>query len=247
MSIALPHLFGCLVAASLSSEPGAEHLQTPGNNATTSKAAPLRPVPTPRVQQRRRKPRRVLIAIEGVAMQVPTLRPDVVTLDRRFLGATTTLGGAGLLTRFRPNPWIAIEGGIRTGSVRYRSFADETLQVSQDLVLFEAGVLLYVARGRYAHLGVDAGGGGFYNRLRYVTVDSEGVQSYGSGALRVGLNLEVLLRRIAFVFSLRSYGLIASRYARVSGPLFDGSETTQTPVAHLQTYLVGSFGVGYRF
>jgi len=179
-------------------------------------------------------------------MQLPTLRPRAIRLDHRFLGATTTLGGAGILGRFRPNPFIAVDAGIRSGSVRYRNGNTVLLQ---DLVLFEAGVLLYLARGRIAHLAVDAGGGGFYNRLRYVTQAGDGAQDYGSATIRVGLDLEILLRRIAFVASLRSYGVITPRTSSLpTGPLFANQTTELTPpVPLLQTYLIGSFGVAYRF
>ncbi|MGB1277947.1 MAG: hypothetical protein ACPG77_19530, partial [Nannocystaceae bacterium] len=208
----------------------------------------LGPPPTPRRHAEPRKTRRWLIGLEGVAMQLPTLRPRVLRLDRRFLGATTTLGGAGILTRFRPNPFIAVDAGIRSGSVRYRNDNDDTV-ISQDLILFEAGVLLYLARGRITHLAIDAGGGGFYNRLRYVSQAGEGAQDYGSATIRVGLDLEILLRRIAFVASLRSYGVITPKTGSPpTGPLFaDQTSELTPPVPLLQTYLIGSFGVAYRF
>ncbi len=238
---------GCCTSVHAAS-PDAATEDLPGSGEEDDPPSRLRPVPKPRPTPRTPHTRRVLIGLEAVAMQVPSLRPSVVTLDQRFLGATTTLGGAGLLARFRPNPWIGVETGIRSGSVRYRSVRDTTLQMSQDLILFEAGVLLYVARGRYAHLAVDTGGGGLYNRVGYVSQQGEGVQTYGSGTIRVGLNLEVLLQRIAFVFSLRSYGVLTPRASRATGPLF-GEQPIRypTPAAALQTYLVGSFGVAYRF
>lgn len=191
--------------------------------------------------------RRFLLGVEGVVMQVPPLRPDIVRFDPRFLGRSASLGGLGLLGRLQLHPRIGIEAGVRSGSVRYAGRGDEDGPVvSQDQVMADVGVLLYVARGDIAQLAFDAGVGGMGTRVVY-ELEREGTQLFGSGLVRVGADAELLVKRIAFVLSVRSYGVITDR-DRVSqrGALLEG-KTLRAPVATLQTYLVASGGIAYRF
>lgn len=195
-------------------------------------------------------PRRFLLGLEGVAIQTPPLRPAVVRFDSRFLGNTTTLGGAGLLARYRAVPFLAVDVGVRSGSLRFRS-EDGRETTSQDLVLGELGLALFVARGEYGQLALGAGWGGIYNRVQYEHgAGREGVQHYGSGLIRLGIEVEILLQRVAVFFSFRSYGVVTDR-ARViaNGAIFDNATETQklAPVATFQTYLAGSLGLAYRF
>lgn len=191
--------------------------------------------------------RRFLLGVEGVVMQAPPLRPDVVRFDPRFLGRSVSLGGLGLLGRLQLHPRIGIEAGVRSGSVRYAGRDDEDGPVvSQDQVMADVGVLLYVARGDIAQLAFDAGVGGMGTRVVY-ELEREGTQRFGSGLVRVGADAEFLVKRIAFVLSVRSYGVITDR-ERVSqrGALLEG-KTRLAPVATLQTYFVASGGIAYRF
>jgi len=191
--------------------------------------------------------RRFLLGVEGVVMQAPPLRPEVVRFDPRFLGRSVSLGGLGLLGRLQVHPRIGIEAGVRSGSVRYAGRKDEDGPlVSQDQVMADLGVLLYVARGDVARLAFDAGVGGMGTRVVYET-DREGRQLYGSGLVRVGADAELLFKRIAFVLSVRSYGVLTDR-DRVSqrGALLEG-KTLRAPVPALQTFLVASAGIAYRF
>lgn len=191
--------------------------------------------------------RRFLLGVEGVVMQAPPLRPDVVRFDPRFLGRSVSLGGLGLLGRLQLHPRIGIEVGVRSGSVRYAGRNDEDGPVvSQDQVMADVGVLLYVARGDIAQLAFDAGVGGMGTRVVY-ELEREGTQLFGSGLVRVGADAEFLVKRIAFVLSVRSYGVITDR-DRVSqrGALLEG-KTRLAPVATLQTYFVASGGIAYRF
>lgn len=191
--------------------------------------------------------RRFLLGVEGVVMQAPPLRPDVVRFDPRFLGRSVSLGGLGLLGRLQLHPRIGIEAGVRSGSVRYAGRDDEDGPVvSQDQVMADLGVLLYVARGDIAQLAFDAGVGGMGTRVVY-ELEREGTQLFGSGLVRVGVDLEFLVKRIAFVLSVRSYGVITDRdRVRERGALLEG-KTLRAPVATLQTYLVASGGIAYRF
>src|SRR5690606_38864063 len=184
---------------------------------------------------------------EGVVVQAPPLRPQIVRFDPRFLGRSVSLGGLGLLGRLRLHPRIAVETTVRSGSVRYAGRGDDSSAVvSQDQVMADLGVLLYVARGDMAQLAFDAGLGGMGTRVVY-ELDREGTQLFGSGLVRVGADAEFLVKRIAFVISVRSYGVFTGR-DRVSneGPLLEGKELA-APVPALQTFLVGSPGIGYRF
>lgn len=191
--------------------------------------------------------RRFLLGVEGVVIQAPPLRPEVVRFDRRFLGRSVSLGGLGLLGRLRLHPRIAVETTVRSGSVRYAGREDESSAVvSQDQVMADLGVLLYVARGDMAQLAFDAGLGGMGTRVVY-ELDRDGSQRFGSGLVRVGADAEFVFERVAFVVSVRSYGVFTDR-DRVSndGELLEG-KALQAPIAGLQTYFVATAGVGYRF
>ena len=197
--------------------------------------------------------RRFMIGLEAVGLQAPALDTPIVDIDPRFVGETVAMGGLGAFGRWRIVPLVAIDLGVRSGSVRYRDDrgGPETL-ISQDLLLAEAGLDLFVARGDVGHLGLEAGGGGMYNRIRYeLGEDSErSTQSFGSGFVRAGVGAELLTRRVAFVFSLRVYGVMTDRdSAKNEGPAFDGlpNRSKRAAVPALQTFVVGSLGVAYRF
>jgi hypothetical protein len=191
--------------------------------------------------------RRFLLGVEGVVVQAPPLQPQVVRFDPRFLGRSTSLGGIGLLGRLQLHPRIGVEAVVRSGSVRYAGREDEGgAVVSQDQVMADLGVLLYVARGDIAQLAFDAGLGGMGTRVRY-ELGREGTQLYGSGLVRVGADVEFLTKRIAFVVSVRSYGVVTDRErVRQRGALLEG-RAPRAPVATLQTFMVASAGVAYRF
>ncbi len=189
-----------------------------------------------------------MVGIEGLGLQVPALRPRVSVIDPRYLGRSVTLGGFGLFGRWQAARIIGLELGVRSGSLRYHNRGDV---ISQDMVMGEAGVLLYVARGTIGQLAVDAGGGGMMHAIRYELADRPGgTQIVGAGFVRVGVDLELRLRRVAFTASLRSYGVISDvARTRSSGELFaDVSEAMRrAPVAVFQTHLLGSIGIAYRF
>lgn len=197
--------------------------------------------PTPRT-------RRFMLGIEGVGLQVPALRPRITALDARYLGGSVTLGGVGLVGRWQVVPLVGLELGVRSGSLRYRT---EAGLISQDMVLAEAGALLYVARGAIGHLALDGGGGGLMHAIRY-ELDGRpaGSQIVGAALIHVGADLELRLRRVAFTASLRTYGVISDvGRTRTRGALFDGvaAALRQAPVPVFQTYLLGSVGIAYRF
>ncbi len=192
--------------------------------------------------------RRFMLGIEGLGLQVPALRPRITALDARYLGDTVTLGGVGLFGRYQVVPLVGLELGVRSGSLRYRSRGDV---ISQDMVLAEVGVLLYVVRGAIGHLALDAGGGGLMHAIRYeLQGRPRGAQIVAAGVIHVGADLEIRLRRLAFTASLRSYGVISDvARTRSRGALFDGvpEALRRAPVAVFQTYLLGSVGIAYRF
>lgn len=197
--------------------------------------------PTPRA-------RRFMLGIEGVGLQVPALRPRITALDARYLGSSVTLGGVGLVGRWHVVPLVGLELGVRSGSLRYRGGQG---LISQDMVLIEAGTLLYLARGAIGHLALDGGGGGLLHAIRY-ELDGRpgGSQIVGAALLHVGVDLELRLRRVAFTASLRAYGVISDvARTRTRGALFEGvsERLRQAPVATFQTYLLGSVGIAYRF
>ena len=186
--------------------------------------------------------RRFLLGLEAVAIQVPALRPTVVTLDPRRVGSTVALGGVGLFGRFRANRWVGVDLNVRSGSVRYRLDDDDV--VSQDLILSEAGVLLYLASGEVGQFALDTGVGGVYNRVRY-ELENTGTQHYGSALFRLGASAEFLTKRVAFLLTLRAYGVLTTTAgARNVGDL---GNAPGLPVARFQTYVSASAGVAYRF
>ncbi len=192
--------------------------------------------------------RKFLLGIEGVGLQVPALRPKIVALDTRYLGPTVTLGGIGVLGRWQVAPIVALELGVRSGSLRYHSRGDV---ISQDMVLAEAGALLYLLRNTIGHLAIDGGAGGLVHAIRYELHDRpRGLQMVGAALIHVGADLEIRLHRIAFTASLRSYGVITDvARTRARGALFDGvpESLRRAPVAVFSTYLLGSVGIAYRF
>ena len=192
--------------------------------------------------------RRFLLGIEGVGIMAPALRPRITSIDARYLGSSVTLGGVGVFGRFQAAPRIGLELGVRSGSLRYRNKADV---ISQDMVLAELGVLLYVLRGKVGHFAVDAGGGGLFHAIRYELAGRpSGTQIVGGGLLHVGADLELRLRRIAFTASLRALGVVSDvARTRARGALFEGvaEPLRRAPVAVFQTYLLGSVGIAYRF
>lgn len=191
--------------------------------------------------------RRFLLGVEGVVIQAPPLRTEIVRFDPRFLGRSVSLGGLGLLGRLRVHPRIAVETTVRSGSVRYAGREDETgAVVSQDQVMADLGVLLYVARGDMVQLAFDAGLGGMGTRVVY-ELDREGTQRFGSGLVRVGANAEFVFERIAFVVSVRSYGVFTDRDRVANRGALLEDKVLRAPVAGLQTFLVATGGVGYRF
>jgi hypothetical protein len=210
-------------------------------SATPSGSAPLR-------LSERVPVRRWALGIEGVALQIPPLRPRVAGLDARYLGNSVTTGGVGALARVRVRPELALELAVRSGSLRYRSGAD---LLSQDLLLAELGALLFLARGDIGHFALDAGVGGLGHRIRYeLDGGRTGAQLVGAFTVRVGADLELLLRRVALTFSLRAYGVVTDlARTRASGALFAGASAAlrQAPLPRYQTYLLGSAGLLYRF
>lgn len=191
--------------------------------------------------------RRFMLGVEGVAIQAPPLRPEVVRFDPRFLGRSVSLAGLGLMGRLQLHPRIGVEAGVRSGSVRYAGREDEDGPVvSQDQVMADVGVLLYVARGDIAQLAFDAGIGGMGTRVDY-ELGREGRQLFGSGLVRVGADVEFLTKRIAFVVSVRSVGVFTDRdRVRQRGAALAGRDP-RAPVPALQTLLVLAAGVAYRF
>ncbi|MCA9660572.1 MAG: hypothetical protein KC486_19680 [Myxococcales bacterium] len=196
------------------------------------------------------KPRRFMIGLEGVALLTPALRPQLIRVDRRYVGETTTLGGAGVFGRWRAVDRIALDLGVRAGSLRFQD-AEKGDLVAQDLILAELGALLFLARGEIGHLAIDAGFGGLAHQIRYSTAGGlEGTQRVGAALFRTGLDIELLLKRLAFVISLRAYGVITDRDRTSSkGTIFEGVDPAlrSAPVPVYQTYVIGSAGVAYRF
>lgn len=228
-------------------EPSGARPKTREGPAPPPASAPL-PAPAeaePRLSERRPR-RRWSLGVEGVALQIPPLRPRVVDLDARYLGNTVTLGGVGALARLRLVPELALELAVRSGSVRYRSGGD---LISQDLVLAELGALLFLARGDVGHFALDAGIGGLAHGIRYELEDGRvGAQLVGAFSVRVGADLELLLRRVAVTVSLRGHGIVTdTARTRALGPLFAGSAHREAPLPTFQTYLLGSAGLLYRF
>ncbi len=192
--------------------------------------------------------RRFLVGIEGVGIMVPALRPRITSIDTRYLGSSVTLGGVGVFARLQAAPRFGLELGVRSGSLRYRSQADV---ISQDMVLAELGVLLYLLRGKVGHFAIDTGGGGLVHAIRYELKGRPGgTQVVGGGLLHVGADLELRLRRIAFTASLRALGVVTDvAHTRARGELFTGvvEALRRAPVPVFQTHVLGSVGIAYRF
>ncbi len=191
-----------------------------------------------------------MIGLEAVALQTPPLHTQLIRFDRRYIGQTTTLGGAGLFGRWRANERIALDFGVRSGSLRFQRAKTRDL-VAQDLLLAELAALLYIAHGEIGHLALAGGIGGLGHQIRYSRSDGrEGTQRAGAALFRVGLDIELLLTRIAFVISLRAYGVITDRKrTRASGTIFDDvdPELRLVPLPVFQTHMLGTAGVAYRF
>jgi hypothetical protein len=191
-----------------------------------------------------------MIGLEGVILQAPPLRSSVVHIDPRFVGRSIAMGGGGVFARYRPIQFIGFDLGARTGSVRYRSQDSETV-VSQDQVLLDAGVLLYLGRGDVAQFAISGGLGGQYSRIGYeVESGLAGMQTFGSALFRLGAEAEFLVKRVAFVLSFRTYGVLTDRDSvRSRGDLLEGDagERAKAPVPTAQTYLMGSAGIAFRF
>lgn len=251
-------------------------------NAAASRTTP-RGVDAPRQPsgKRRATPRDwpFLLALGVTGLQVPIVRPSVVRLDPRATGrATTMIGGAASLRwvprvndTVRGGPWIGLDVGFRSGSVRFRDATEEgaadspppatsqpntlsSAKVAHDVFAFETAALLYLAKSQFARLAVDAGGGGMVQLVRYDLAADDASQRFGSGFVRLGATVEVLVSRVAFVFDLRGYGVVTDRRAVVSrGAVFSDEakaanpERARAPVATMQTMLVGSAGLAVRF
>jgi hypothetical protein len=205
--------------------------------ASVATAAPAAPRPD----------RRFLVGVEGVAILTPAVHIPQLRLDSRFIGESTNLGGVGVLGRWSPIDRIALEIAVRSGSLRLRELARGDV-ISQDLVMADAGVLLYLARGELGRLAIDGGFGGIGHQLRYELGDGRrGLQRFGAFSARVGLDLELGLGRLALLVSLRAHGVINDhRRVVTQGALF-AAQQAPLPVTTFQTYVVGAAGVAYRF
>ncbi|TPV97132.1 MAG: hypothetical protein B7733_00880 [Myxococcales bacterium FL481] len=193
-----------------------------------------------------------MLGIEAVGIQTPPLRPRVVEIDPRTVSNTATLGGAGAFLRFRPTDIVGLDLTLRSGSLRYVDTRDDHRNViSQDLFVADVGTVLYLARGEMGSVGIDAGVGGVLNRVGYAIDDLDrSVQRFGSFVTRIGFDVELVTRRVAFVFTLRSLGVITPQNdASHDGPVFDSAtrEETKPAVPRFQTYVAAGAGVAYRF
>lgn len=194
--------------------------------------------------------RRFMIGLEGVILSAPPIRSRVIYIDPRYPGRSVALGGVGLFGRFRPIALIGVDFSVHSGSVRY-SNRDGNDSVSQDHVLFDAGVLLYLARGNVAQFAFSGGVGGMWTRVGYEQDGGgNGRHTFGSALFRVGGEAEFLVKRVAFVLSFRNYAMLTDRDAVVRrGSLVqaDTPKNRVAPVATFQTMLLGSAGIAYRF
>ena len=235
-------LLVCMVLTGLA--PVATAMAKPGPH----RSAPARLRVEPRARRSEPRLRNFMVGVEGVGLQVPALRLRITTIDPRFLGRSVTLGGIGLFGRWQAAKIVGLELGVRSGSLRYRNAADV---ISQDMVMGEAGVLLYLYRGAIGQFALDAGGGALVHAIRYELAGRPtGSQLVLGGLIRVGADLEVRLRRLAFTASLRSYGVISDvARTRTRGALFEdvSGSLRRAPVAVFQTHLFGSVGIAYRF
>ena len=191
--------------------------------------------------------RKWMVGIEGVVMQAPPLRTEVVTIDARFVGRSVALGGLGVFGRYRPLSIVGFDLAIRSGSVRYGGRGDDSV-TSQDQVMIDPGVMLYVGRGDVAQFAFSGGLGAMFTRIGYdLDNGPDGRQFFGSGLVRAGAEAEFIVKRVAFVLAFRTYGIFTDRSIVTNrGELFDVTGR-DAPVAAVQTVLVGSAGIAYRF
>jgi hypothetical protein len=190
-------------------------------------------------------PRKFLVGIQAVGIQVPPIRPYRIELDRRFVGNTATMAGLGIMGRYRPVERVSVELGIRSGSARYELSDDRVL--SHDMVLADMGLVLWVAHGKGGRVGLDMGVGGAFNALRY-NLGPRSSQIFGFGHVRGGATAELSFRRFAFLFAVRAFGTFTGGNSANRGPLFDGAGAeAEAPIPKLQLIVAGSLGVGYRF
>lgn len=242
LGIAPGSVLGLVLAVAESSGPPAP-APLPGSSDGSGTVTTSAPAQAPRAP----KVRRWMVGIEATALQVPVLRPRHLTLDPRFTGGSTPLGGAGVFGRFRPTPLVAVDLAFRSGSGRYRD--DTTSDIISSLLLSsEASVFLYLARGDVAQFALEGGVGGIYNRAKYEVGDAEGIQAWGSGFVRMGADAEFLVKRLAFVLALRGYGVFTDT-SRVTnkGDMFSGHRQIRAPVTTYQTYVSVTGGLAYRF
>ncbi len=251
-SFALPLLWGTVLALSpisADAAPGA----TPNERAPASNASEAEVTPSPRKATGVSGPpdgRAFMVGVEGVILQAPPLRSRIVYIDPRLVGRSIAMGGLGVFGRYRPLQFIGLDVGVRSGSVRYKTQASET-SVAQDQFMADAAVLLYLGRGKVAQFAVSGGLGGIYNRIGYQKSGGrEGTQAFGSASFRLGAEAEFLIKRVAFVLSFRTYGVLTTRTrVRARGDLLDGrsGEDLRAPVPKFQTQISGSAGIASRF
>ncbi len=229
--------------------PAADAGGTGEDGATDGEAERTEASPS-RTSQGKVRPRRFMVGLEGVALLTAPLHTRIIRFDRRYIGQNTTLGGAGIFGRWRAHDRIALDLGVRSGTLRFERAEDDDI-VAQDLLLAEIGALLYLAHGEIGHLAIDGGVGGLGHQIRYSRSDGlEGTQRVGGALFRVGADVELLFKRLAFVVSLRAYGVITDRErTRSEGTIFEGVDPSLrlAPVPIFQTHMIGAAGVAYRF
>lgn len=186
---------------------------------------------------------RFMIGLEGLIFSAPPLKAPRLRIDPRNVGRSVAMGGIGLFGRFRPISAIAVEVGVRSGSVRYNSQTSNA-SMSQDQIAADAAVLVYLARGQIAQFALSGGMGGMWNRIGYEYAGDTSRQTFGSVVFRVGGEAEFLLKRVAFVLAFRNYAVLTPR-DRVNNRGQD--EDAPAPVATFQSALMGSVGIAFRF
>ncbi len=190
--------------------------------------------------------RRVLLGLELVGMQVPTLVPGVVRIDPRGIGRSATMIGLGALLRVRVHRMISLDVSARSGTLRFR---DQSDVVDHDRFMTEIGVLLDFVRTQSFRLGVDGGAGLSLDQIRYTIDGDKSRQRWLTGLARIGLDIEFSTRRLSFLGAVRLVGAGATPSATANrGPLFrDETRDAPAPIDPLQLWIVGVFGVAYRF
>jgi len=184
-----------------------------------------------------------MIGLEGVVFSAPPVQPTALRIDPRYVGRSVALGGMGIFGRYRPISVIAVDVGVRSGSLRYNS-RNSSNEMSQDQILADAAVLVYLARGQIAQFALSGGMGGMWNRIGYQVGGENPRQTFGSVVFRVGGEAEFLLKRFAFTLSFRNYAILTPR-SRVNNRGLPGD--TLAPVAKFQSALMGSVGIAFRF